>query len=106
MTRRRLLLALAGAALVGPMPAVAHQPAWAPRIGLLMVGDRSTEAVKLEVSSGVLEKLGYIVGQTIQIELRYAIGPTDRFAPLARELIALTPSVIACVGRQEASALK
>jgi putative tryptophan/tyrosine transport system substrate-binding protein len=71
-----------------------------------MIGDRSTEAVKLEVLSGALEKLGYIDGQTIRIELRYAIGQPDRFAPLAHELIALTPSVITCVGRQETSALQ
>jgi putative ABC transport system substrate-binding protein len=53
-----------------------------------------------------LEKLGYTDGQTIQIELRYAEGQPDRFGSLARELVALAPAVIACVGRRETAALQ
>src|SRR6516164_8001386 len=34
------------------------------------------------------------------------MGQPDRFATLAQELAALEPSVIACVGRQETSALQ
>src|SRR5205807_10672935 len=66
----------------------------------------SDEAAKLDAFRGGLEKLGYVDGQTIRIELRYAMGQPDRFAPLARELVALTPAVIACVGRQETTALQ
>ena len=45
-------------------------------------------------------------GQTIQIEPRYAMGQPDRFGSLARELVAMSPAVIACVGRQETAALQ
>jgi putative tryptophan/tyrosine transport system substrate-binding protein len=51
-------------------------------------------------------KLGYVDGQTIPIELRYAMGEPDRFGSLARELVAMAPAVIACVGRRETAALQ
>jgi putative ABC transport system substrate-binding protein len=66
----------------------------------------SIEATKLEAFRGALEKLGYVNGQTIVVEPRYAMGQPDRFALLARELVALAPAVIACVGRQETAALQ
>jgi putative ABC transport system substrate-binding protein len=106
MNRREFFAALGGAALVGPIAAVAQQPAGIPRIGILMGANPSDEAAKLEAFRGALEKLGYIAGQTIQIELRYAMGQSDRFGSLARELVALAPAVIACVGRQETAALQ
>src|SRR6516225_958519 len=34
------------------------------------------------------------------------MGQPERFGSLARELVALAPSVIACVGRREAAALQ
>ena len=106
MKRREFLATLGCAALVGPITAVAQQPTGIPRIGVLMGADPSTEAAKLDAFRGALEKLGYIDGQTILIELRYAMGQPDRFGSLARELVALAPAVIACVGRQETSALQ
>jgi len=71
-----------------------------------MGANPSIEAAKLDVFRGALEKLGYIDGQSIFIELRYAMGEPDRFGRLARELVALAPAVIACVSRQETTALQ
>jgi putative ABC transport system substrate-binding protein len=105
MRRRGLLADLVGAALVGPLSAVAQLPAGIPRIGVLMGADPSDEATKLDAFRGALEKLGYIEGQTIVIEVRYAMGRPDRFSSLAHELVALAPSVIVCVGRRETTAL-
>jgi putative ABC transport system substrate-binding protein len=102
MRRRKFLTVLGGAVIAGPISAEAQQPAGIPRIGILMGSTPSAEAPKFEVFRGALEKLGYIGGQTVQIELRYAMGKPSRFAPL----VALTPAVIACVGRQETSALQ
>jgi putative tryptophan/tyrosine transport system substrate-binding protein len=104
--RRRFLAALGGAALAGPTGAAAQQPAGVPRVGVLMGSSPSVEADTLDAFRGALEKLGYIEGQTVLIEPRYAMGEPDRFVPLARELVALAPAVIACVGRQETSALQ
>src|SRR5437016_11061596 len=106
MKRRRFLAALGGAALAGPIAAVAQQPAGIPRIGLLMGSNPSVEAGTLATFREGLEKLGYIDGQTILIEVRYAMGQPELFGSLARELVALAPAVIACVGRQETTALQ
>ena len=106
MRRRSFLAALVCAALADPIAAAAQQPAGVPRIGLLMGSSPSREAPKLDAFRGALEKLGYIDGQTIVVEVRYAMGQPDRFATLAQELAALKPSAIACVGRQETAALQ
>jgi putative ABC transport system substrate-binding protein len=106
MRRRRFLAALGGVAFAKPIGALAQQPPGIPRIGVLMGANPSDEAAKLEAFRGALEKLGYVDGQTILIELRYAMGEPDRFSSLARELVALAPSVIACVGRRETAALQ
>jgi putative tryptophan/tyrosine transport system substrate-binding protein len=85
---------------------VAQQPAGVPRIGLLMGSSPSVEAARLDAFSEALKKLGYVDGEIVLIEPRYAMGQPDRFGSLARELVALAPSVIACVGRQETAALQ
>src|SRR5215472_10469146 len=106
MKRRSFLAALGGAALARPIVTVAQQPTGIPRIGVLMGADRNREAPKLDAFRDALDKLGYVDGETIMIDVRYAMGQPERFGSLARELVALAPAVIACVGRQETSALQ
>jgi putative ABC transport system substrate-binding protein len=106
MRRRDLIALFGGAAVAGPIAAVAQQPTGVPRIGVLMGSSPSVEAAGLATFRDALEKLGYIDGQTVVIEVRYAEGRPDRFGSLARELVALAPAVIACVGRQETAALQ
>jgi putative ABC transport system substrate-binding protein len=106
MKRRGFLAGLGGAALAAPIAALAQQPAGVPRVGLLMGGTPSVEAARLNAFREALERLGYIDGQTILIDVRYAMGRSDRLSGLAGELVALAPSVIACVGRQETTALQ
>jgi putative ABC transport system substrate-binding protein len=85
---------------------VAQQPAGIPRIGVLMGASPTVEAAGLATFRDALEKLGYIDGQTVLLEPRYAMGEPDRFGRLARELVAVSPAVIFCVGRQETAALQ
>jgi putative tryptophan/tyrosine transport system substrate-binding protein len=106
MTRRRFLAALGGAVVAGPFAAVAQPPMGVPRIGILMGATPSDEAAKLDAFRGALEKLGYVDGQTVVMERRYAMGQPDRFGSLARELVGMTPAVIVCVGRQETTTLQ
>jgi putative ABC transport system substrate-binding protein len=80
MRRRRFLAALGVAAIDAPIAALAQQSTGIPRVGVLMGSSPSIDAPKLEVFRKALEKLGYIDGQTIQIELRYAMGEPGRFA--------------------------
>ena len=106
MKRRRFLAALGVAAIPAPIAALAQQSTGIPRIGVLMGSSPSVEAKGLAVFRGALEKLGYIDGQNILIELRYAMGQPDRLEGMAHELVALAPAVIVCVGRQETGALQ
>jgi putative ABC transport system substrate-binding protein len=106
MRRREFIAALAGAALAWPISTLAQQGAGIPRIGLLMGSSPSVEASTLDAFRGALAKLGYVDGQTILIEVRYAMGQPAQFHSLAGELVALAPAVIACVGRQETAALQ
>jgi len=106
MKRRRFLAALGVAAIDAPIAALAQQSTGIPRIGVLMGSSPSVEAEGLAAFRGALEKLGYIDGQNILIELRYAMGQPDRLEGMAHELVALAPAVIVCVGRQETAALQ
>ena len=92
--------------MAAPIAALAQQSTAIPRIGVLMGSSPSVEAEGLAAFRGALEKLGYIDGQNILIELRYAMGQPDRLEGMAHELVALAPAVIVCVGRQETAALQ
>jgi hypothetical protein len=77
--RRDFLLALSGAAFAWPVVAAAQQPTGIPRVGVLMGSSPSVEKPTLTIFREGLEKLGYIDGQNVQIEPRYAMGEPDRF---------------------------
>ena len=49
-----------------------------------------------------LRKLGYLEGQNVDIDYRYAAGDIKRLTPLAQELVALKPDVL--VGNQPSAA--
>src|SRR5215472_4363090 len=71
-----------------------------------MGGSPSVEAARLSAFREALEKLGFVNGQTILIEVRYAMGQPDRLGGLTGELVALAPAVIVCVGSQETISLQ
>ena len=106
MRRRRFLAALSCAALAWPIVALGQQPTGVPRVGVLMGGSPSVEAARLNAFREALEKHGYVDGQTILIEVRYAMGQPERLGGLAGELVALAPAVIVCVGGQETISLQ
>jgi putative ABC transport system substrate-binding protein len=64
------------------------------------------EAAKLGVFRKALQQLGWVDGQTVLIEPRYAEGQPDRLQLLAREMVARAPRVIVCVGAQETRAVQ
>jgi ABC-type uncharacterized transport system substrate-binding protein len=74
--------------------AEAQQPKKVPRIGFLASGSPSSFAAQTEAFRQGLRELGYVEGQNIGIEYRYAEGRTDRFAELATELVRLKVDVI------------
>jgi putative tryptophan/tyrosine transport system substrate-binding protein len=74
--------------------AQAQQPTKVPRIGYLSNTDAATDSARAEGIRLALRDLGYIEGQTIAIEYRYAEGKVDRAPELAAELVRLKVDII------------
>jgi putative ABC transport system substrate-binding protein len=74
--------------------ASAQQPKKAPRIGYLAGQDPARESSPSEAIRLALRELGYIEGQNIIFEYRYAEGKRDRFPELAAELVRLKVDII------------
>ena len=62
---------------VGPQ---AQQPKKVPRIGYLSAVDPATESARSEGIRLALRELGWIEGQNLTIEYRYAEGKLDRLS--------------------------
>jgi putative ABC transport system substrate-binding protein len=76
----------------------AQQPKKVARIGYVATADPATES---NVSEGIrlaLRELGYIEGQNIVTEYRYADGNVDRYPEIAAELVRLKVGVIVVAG--------
>ena len=78
--------------------AEAQQPKKVPRIGYLSTVDPATESTRAEAIRLALRELGYIEGQNIAIEYRYAEGKRDRLPELAAELVRLKVDIIVVAG--------
>jgi putative ABC transport system substrate-binding protein len=92
----RKILCLAPCAMLFTLSlsAEAQQPKKIPRIGLLAV----VQAPQHDALRQGLRDLGYIEGENIVIERRYAEGNRDKLAELAAELVALKVDAIVSLG--------
>ena len=86
------VLVVAGAA------AQAQQPKKVYRIGYLMPGDPTSESADSDAVRLALHELGYIEGQNIAFEYRYADGRRDRYPELAADLVRLKVDIIVVSG--------
>ena len=86
--------------------AEAQQTKKVPRIGLLSGSRPSPMPANIEAFREGLRELGYIEGQNILVEYRWAEGKDDRYAILAAELVRLGVDVIVTGGTQAALAAK
>ena len=85
--------------LVAPLAAVAQPPTKVYRIGWLHPGLSHPEPhPSLEAFRQGLREFGYVEGQNLVIEYRYAEGRDDRLADLAAELVRLKVDVIVAGG--------
>src|SRR5262249_47708085 len=80
------------------LPARAQQPKKVPRIGYLSPADPGSESTRSEPIRRALRALGYVGGQNIAIEYRYAEGKQDRLSELAAELVRLKVDIIVASG--------
>jgi putative ABC transport system substrate-binding protein len=76
----------------------AQQAKKVPRIGYLSPRDRASESTRSEAIRLALRERGYIEGQNIAFEYRYADGKPDRLFGLAAELVDLKVDIIVVTG--------
>jgi len=104
---RRAFLAGAAGLVAAPLVAEAQQAGKVPRIGFLSLTSPSDRPPLLDAFLQSLRELGWVEGQNIVIDYRYAEGRLDRLPDLAAELVRLKVDlIIASAGTQVATAAK
>jgi putative ABC transport system substrate-binding protein len=102
MRRRDFISGIAGSAAAWPLTAGAQQPA-APVIGFLHGAFPETSVPHMTAFRQGLNETGYVEGQNVTIEYRWAENRHDRYPELVADLIRRKVSVIATGANTPAS---
>jgi putative tryptophan/tyrosine transport system substrate-binding protein len=96
MKRREFITLLGGAAAAWPRVAHAQQPGAMRRVGVLVNSVEDDPAIRGRIAAfrQSLERLGWLEGRNIHIELRFSAANFERLPQLAQEMVALNPDVI------------
>ena len=109
MDRRTFLSGLSAGLLTAPRNGAAQKPAVKPyRLGILSPG-RADEPSLPTISSlipAVLRESGYVEGQNLVVDRRFANDEFDQLPRLARELVQREPNVIVAFGALAIQAVK
>jgi putative ABC transport system substrate-binding protein len=109
MDRRAFITGIAGGLLAAPLAAEAQQAGKVYRLGLLSTAtspDSSDQKLAVILVPRALRKLGYVEGQNLIVERRFAGGKLDRLPSMARELVQLGADVIFAVALAAIEAAK
>ncbi len=94
MDRRTFVCVVAGVLLTLPFVVEAQRPENVPRIGYIVLNDADSTKHLLAAFRQGLRERGWVDGQNIAIEDRYADGVVERLRALVAELIRLKVDVI------------
>lgn len=93
-----LIVMLALDILVAPLAAETPPSAHVPRIGLLDPGSPATSQSRIDAIRQGFRDVGYLEGQNMVLEVRWAEGNLDRLPDLATELVRLQVEVLVAGG--------
>lgn len=103
MNRRELIVLLVGAAITRPAQA---QPAKLPIVGFLHPGSAESGSPVFDALRTGLRDVGYVDGENIRLEARWARGRPDMLLQLTKELVQLRADLIVATARPSIEAAR
>jgi putative tryptophan/tyrosine transport system substrate-binding protein len=108
--KRRAFITLLGGTVASrsflwPLAARAQQPSHIPRIGILRFGPRAAYVDRVEALRSGLRQLGYVEGNNIVIEFRWA-ETVDQLREVAAELVHMNVDIIFATSSTEVEAAR
>src|SRR3974390_2340973 len=100
MKRREFIALLGGVAAAWPLAARAQQGERMRRVGLLLPSAANNPAFQLWVAAFIqaMGDIGWIIGKTVEIDIRWATNDVAKIKKEAADLVALAPDVILAHG--------
>src|SRR5258708_5346977 len=105
LKRREFIILLGGMVAAWPLVGQAQSPA-SPVIGFLISASPQNYAHRLGSFRRGLQEMGYVEGQNVGIDYRWAEGQNDRLPELAAELVRRRVTVVVAVGTPSTFAAK
>ena len=105
MRRRDFIKGIAGSAATWPLTARAQQPAM-PVIGFLGVGSAQSDTFRVTGFEQGLKEAGFVKGQNLTIEYRWAEDHYDRLPAMVADLVRLQVAVIVATSASASLAAK
>ena len=106
LTRRGVIAGLTGLLAAPKRPSAQQTPAKLPRVGWIWGGLSAGNPIEVAGFRQGLKDLGYIEGQNIVVDYRFAENRRDRLPDLVGELLELRPDVVVAVGDLTVSAVR
>jgi putative tryptophan/tyrosine transport system substrate-binding protein len=104
--RRREFIALLGGAVAWPLAVRAQQPRPTPVVGLVSIAASAADSANFRQFLEQMDRLGYVDGQNIIFERRFAAGRDELVKGYVADLVRRPVDIIVVTGTREAIAAK